>query len=99
MKTPIDRSSSDPETPYANLVPIMERLVELGNVALDGGFIRSQGGWYRRLEKPIDVNAIQGSFELPPSIKISASHDTILDEGSWCAIIGPGAESRQPAAS
>jgi len=93
MKIPIHRASSDPDAPYGNLVPIVDRLIELGNVALDGGFILSQGGWYCRLEKPIDVRAVQDAFELPPSIKVSASHDTILDERSWCAIVGPGAQS------
>jgi len=34
------------------------------------------------------------AFEVPPSIKVSGCHDTILDERSWCAIVGPGAKSR-----
>jgi hypothetical protein len=94
MKIPIGAASSDADAPYGNLVPLVDRLVELGNVAVDGGFIPSQGGWYCRLEKPIDFSAVEEVFELPPTIKLAASHDTILDERSWCAILGPGAVSQ-----
>lgn len=90
----IDGVSTNPDAPYANFAPIVDRLVELGNLAVDGGFILSQGGWYCRLERSIDVNAVEDTFELPPSIKISA--DTVLDERSWCAIVGPGGVPPQP---
>jgi hypothetical protein len=89
----IDRVSPDPKAPYANLVPIVERLVELGNVALDGGFILNPDGWRCSLEKPIDAEAVRREFVLPSNVTISEEYDTIHDSGSWCTIEGPGAHN------
>lgn len=48
----VERRSVDPDRPYANLLPLVEELVRLGNVPLDGGFILTQAGWQCRFRQP-----------------------------------------------
>jgi hypothetical protein len=89
--TPIERESTVTGQPYANLVPIVDLLLRLGNVAVDGGFIMNPDGWRCRLGHRIDFEAVRREFELPASIHVSDVHDTILDTLSWCSIEGKGA--------
>jgi len=89
--TRIERESAVPGEPYANLLPIVDLLLRLGNVALDGGFIMNPDGWRCRLGHAIDFETVRSQFELPASINLSDVHDTILDTSSWCSIEGPGA--------
>ena len=87
----VDRESADSARPYANLLPILDFLVQHGNRALDGGFILDPDGWRARLEKPIDFVAVRRAFQVPSSIQLGEAHDTILDTLSWISIEGPGA--------
>jgi hypothetical protein len=87
----IDRWSALPSLPYSNLVPLVDLLVQHGNVALDGGFVMDRDGWRCRLTKPIDVETVRREFQIPSSIQVSAERDTILDSLSWCSVEGPGA--------
>lgn len=89
--TRINERSADAAQPYSNLFPIVEFLVRLGNVTLDGGFLLTQAGWICRLQRPIDFEAVRSEFEIPASIDLSETHDGILDRLSWCYIEGPGA--------
>lgn len=90
---PILPESPDPAVPYANLTPIVDLLLQLGNAAIDDGFTMSQGGWLCRMAESIDMSAILAKFELPDSIHVSIVHDSIHDRFSWCTIEGPGAET------
>ena len=75
--------------PYDNLSPIVDALVAAGNATIDGGFVLNQAGWSCRMTKPVDLDLVRQHFELPPSIDLSAEHDTILDRSTWVAIEGP----------
>ena len=85
----IDEHSTDAAKPYSNLLPLVEFLVRGGNVTLDGGFITNPDGWRCRLKDPIDFDAVRSEFEIPASVNLSETHDTILDTLSWCSIEGP----------
>lgn len=89
--TQIEWKSAISGQPYANLLPIVDVLLRDGNVALDGGFILNPDGWRCRLGHPIDFEVVRREFEVPSSINLSDSHDTILDTQSWISIEGPGA--------
>ena len=89
--TQIERTSGDRKKPYSNLIPIVELLVANGNQVLDGGFILTQAGWQCRVARPIDVELLLRTLELPPNVEVSSDRDTILDRLSWCVIEGPGA--------
>lgn len=89
--TRIERQSTIAAQPYANLLPIVNLLLRLGNVALDGGFIMNPDGWRCRLANAIDFVVVRKEFEIPSSINLSEVHDTILDTLTWCSIEGPGA--------
>jgi hypothetical protein len=70
---------------------MVDLLLSLGNVALDGGFVMNPDGWRCRLGHPIDFETVRRKLEVPASINLSDVHDTILDTLSWCSIEGPGA--------
>ena len=89
--TRIERQSTVTGQPYANLLPMVDLLLSLGNVALDGGFVMNTDGWRCRLGHPIDFETVRRKLEVPASINLSDVHDTILDTLSWCSIEGPGA--------
>jgi len=91
--TRIDQRSTEAGKPYANLLPIVEFLVSRGNIAIEGGFVLTQGGWGCLLERPIDFDAVRAEFETPPTVILSESDDSILDRLSWCSIEGPGAHA------
>jgi hypothetical protein len=69
--TRIERESTVTAQPYANMLPIIDFLLRLGNVALDGGFIMNPDGWRCRLASAIDFNAVKREFDLPASINDS----------------------------
>jgi nitrogen fixation protein len=89
----IDRVSPNPDRPFANLLPILDLLLQSGNKALDGGFILIQDGWRCRLRDPVDFEAIRRSFQLPDTIVVSERYDSVLDENSWCSLEGPNAHA------
>jgi len=89
--TRIERRSAIAGEPYANLLPMADHILRIGNVAVDGGFIMNPDGWRCRLGQPIDFEAVRREFEVPASIQLSGVHDTILDTLSWISIEGPGA--------
>jgi hypothetical protein len=91
-RTEIDIQSRDPEHPYANLLPIADKLIAHGNSYAEGGFRLTQGGWECQLTMPIDFALVARFFSIPASIDASPDYDTILDRQSWCAIEGPGAQ-------
>jgi hypothetical protein len=83
-------STFDP--PYLNLMPIVEALVAHGNSApLANSFAMSQSGWICVLTLPIDFEIVRSTFILPETISLNEPGDSILDTGSWCVILGPGA--------
>jgi hypothetical protein len=90
----IEPVSPEPGRPYVNLLPILDFLVDRGNVAVDGGFLLYQDGWRCRLEGPIDFAAVSSSLELPANVVLSEEHDSILDSSTWCSIEGPSAHER-----
>jgi hypothetical protein len=90
----IEKWSPDEAKPYMNLLPIAEFLEEHGNAALDGGFIMTRDGWQCRMAKPLDVDLILMSFELPPNVQASEYYDSIHDRLTWSVIEGPNAIER-----
>ena len=75
--------------PFANMLPIVEALVQSGSKTLDGGFLLNPDGWRCRVDRLIDFDLVKDAFELPSSIILSEEHDSILDRLSWCVIEGP----------
>lgn len=86
----IDARSSDPAAPYNNLSPIVDLLVKAGNATSDGGFILNPDGWRCRMRRRLDFDLVTEAFELPPTIRVSRVHDSILDTLTWCSIEGQG---------
>jgi hypothetical protein len=85
----LSRTSDDPKAPYANLLPLVDVLVQDGNRLFDGGFILNKGGWSCRFVHSLNFGLLVDRFEFPENIRLSAQHDTILDRLTWCSITGP----------
>lgn len=88
---PLTRSSDDGQRPFANLLPLVDALLQGGNALQDDGFVRNPDGWRCRLVRPLDFSLIRRNFEVPDNVELSAEHDTVLDKLTWCSIEGPGA--------
>ena len=78
--------------PYANLLPLVEKLRRGGNALMfDGdGFLLLQDGWCCELRDPIDFEVVQASFVLPDSIVCVRHQDRIVDRLTRSEISGPG---------
>src|SRR5262249_15282763 len=74
------------------ILRIADTLVDMGNVAVDGGFIETPDGWRCRMRDPIDFGVLKTMFQFPPNV-LFESDDTILDAAAGYAIEGPGAPS------
>lgn len=92
----LKRRSADAARPYANILPIDDLLVAHGNRVIGGGFVLSQHGWRCQLDSSLDFDVIARTFVLPPTILVSPSTDSVLDQLSWCVIEGPGASASDP---
>lgn len=94
MRT-IERRSTDDSIPYLHLIPLIEMLIEHGNKPVPSpksnrwGLYVTRGGWLCDLQKPIDFELVQRTFELPGSLKLSPEAGTIFCENSWIEIRGP----------
>ena len=86
--------SSDPDAPFANLLPIVDVLVRDGNRLRDGGFILRPGGWLCRFTSQLNIALVQDVFQIPKNVRLSIEYDSILDRLSWSAIEGPGKASK-----
>lgn len=88
----IEPGNPESYKPYANLIPIVELLLEHGNryVAGTEGFIGRKDGCVCNLELPIDMDLVHSEFVFPPTIDAGQRGDSILDRGTWCIIAGPG---------
>ena len=79
------------------LLPVVELLVAHGNLAVAGGFVNSQGGWYCQMSDRLDHDLVRQNLVVPSSWDMSEAHDTILDRLTWSCIVGPGGDtSRRP---
>lgn len=89
-----DIEPGNPESykPYANLIPIVELLLEHGNRYKAGaeGFVGRKDGCVCNLELPIDMKLVHSQFTFPPTIDAGPKGDSILDRATWCMIAGPG---------
>lgn len=88
--TVIEKWSPDPSRPYANLLPIVEALVRFGNETSEGGFVSDPSGFRCMMTRPLDLDLVEATFELPPNISLSRDFDSIHDRLSWSIIEGPG---------
>jgi len=97
MKTKIKPQSLFQQQPYENLKPIVEALIEAGNRVSPtfgshtpnrDGFYMDRDGWICDLEFPIDFDLIEYNFDIPASIRINKSENTISDDKSWSQIRG-----------
>ncbi len=82
-------ASGEAQRPFANLLPLVDALLEGGNALVDDGFVPNPDGWRCRLTRPIDFDLVRDRFEIPDTIQLSPEHDTILDRLTWCSIEGP----------
>jgi hypothetical protein len=90
MKAPIAPWPRDPKKPYSHLEPLVQALVETSNRTVrPEGFYLDKDGWRCDLEKPIDFALLAARFEIPPTIKLSPQHDSILCQNTWVEIQGP----------
>jgi len=88
-KAKIFSESRDPERPYSHLIPVVEKLLELGNeLAHSQMFYLSQDGWRCDLKRPINFAAIRENFELPDSIELGEANNTIWCRKSWVEVQG-----------
>jgi hypothetical protein len=78
--------------PYANLLPLVEKLRGCGNALIfDGdGFLLVQDGWCCELRDPIDFDVVEATFVLPDSIVCLRQQDRIVDHLTRSEISGPG---------
>lgn len=78
--------------PYANLLPLVEKLQVGGNALIfDGdGFLLVQDGWCCELRDPIDFDVVEATFVLPDSIVCLRQQDRIVDSLTRSEISGPG---------
>jgi hypothetical protein len=94
QETQITAESPDSGKPYAHLLPIVNRLIELGNEPVRKDvFYLSQDGWRCDLKKPIDFQVIRQEFLLPNSIVLAEKNDSIWCEKSWIEIQGGWGEA------
>jgi len=77
---------------YNALLPLVDTLVQSGNLPIDGGFLNSPGGWYCRVRDPINFELLRSVASIPPDIELHDDGDTVLDRSTWAAILGPGAD-------
>lgn len=78
--------------PYANLLPLVEKLRAGGNALIfDGdGFLLVQDGWCCELRDPIDFDVVEATFVLPESIVCLRRQDRIVESLTRSEIGGPG---------
>lgn len=78
--------------PYANLLPLVEKLRGVENALIfDGdGFLLVQDGWCCELRDPIDFDVVEATFALPDSIVCLRQQDRIVDRLTRSEISGPG---------
>lgn len=81
--------------PYANLLPLVEKLRACGNALIfDGdGFLLVQDSWCCELRDQIDFDVVEATFVLPESIVCLRRQDRIIDSLTRAEISGSG-ESR-----
>jgi hypothetical protein len=53
--------------PHESLLAFVALLEAAGNVALDGGFLNSPAGWYRRMRDPLDLELVRRVLIVPSS--------------------------------
>jgi hypothetical protein len=89
MKTTIKAQSLPWQKPYKNLTPIVEVLIKGGNTISStfgnhkpnrDGFYMDRDGWVCDLERPIDFDVIEKRFNIPPSIRLNKTENTVLFE-------------------
>jgi hypothetical protein len=78
--------------PYANLLPLVEKLRGCGNALIfdSDGFLLVQDGWCCELRDPIDFDVVEATFVLPDSIVCLRQQDRIVDRLTRSEISGPG---------
>jgi hypothetical protein len=92
----IAEQSAVGEPAYYHLRPLVQALIQGGNRPSEGappladalGFYPTQGGWICDLQNPIDFDLIEQRFQLPRSIRLDRSKNSIFAEKSWVAING-----------
>lgn len=97
MTVLIEPESSSAAKPYEHLKPIVEVLIADGNVPSNAhgsipidelGFYMNRDGWICALRDPINFELISANFEMPPTIKLNKTENTIFCERSWVEIVG-----------
>jgi hypothetical protein len=76
---------------YEPLLAVVALLEAAGEPPVDGGFLNSPGGWYCRMRDPLDLGLVRRELIVPSIWSLSEAHDTILDQSTWCSVLGPGA--------
>jgi hypothetical protein len=96
MKEVIRHRSPDSGRPYLHLQPILDALIETGNVfAYGDGFYLDKDGWRADLRYPIDFDLLLARFEFPKSVELQRSTDSILCRDTWIEIAGSGDLSKR----
>lgn len=98
MREKIAAKPRESEPPYSHLEPLVTALLARGNsFATGGGFYQDRDGWRCDLSNPIDFDFIESHFELPKSLRLSRTHDSILCENTWIEISSglPGSVTRR----
>lgn len=89
FKWKIDPLPPDGAPPYTHLEPIIDALVEAGNeIAGPEKFYLARDGWLGDLRNPIDFALVRQRFELPPTIELWPTEDSILCRYTWTSIRG-----------
>ena len=85
----IKASPDNMDRPFEHMLPIVEALIEDGNVLRhENPFFLDKDGWRCDFEYPINFDLIETRFDLPKTIYISKDHGSILDKNSWVEIQG-----------
>jgi hypothetical protein len=92
-KIQIEPQSNLGHAPYEHLIPIVDALLQAGNLVVGSSkFYRDTDGWRCDLKYPIDFEIIRRKFDLPSSILLSDNNDAILCQQTWIEIKGKGSE-------
>jgi len=74
---------------YSHLEPVVDILLENGNkLARDYKWGENRTGFYCLLQKPIDFDLIERTFEIPSYVRLDRQSSVIECDLSWVTIRG-----------
>ena len=82
------------EPVWKHLEPLVQRLVDLGNAVVHGGFRPTQRGWECGLAEPLDVVVAQEAVGADERLEFDAGRDELTCRHCWTSLAGGSALER-----